>query len=169
MGPWTGKDVPYPEKYLKIAMVESHLHRVYTKPNSAEQMTVLIMFGETGEIGAHEPELCFRGAGFRQCTQRSPRNIPDEQAEFWTATFETGGFPASSTTLTWGWGAEGIWKASENPRFDFAGRERIFKLYVTRRVIPNVTDDPTDEFLKLLVHELRRCMTEEVSSPRTGS
>ncbi len=159
IGPWTGKDVPYPEKQLQMANVESHIHRTYTKPNSSEQITVLIMFGESGSIGAHEPELCFRGAGFRQCTQRIPRSVPGERAEFWTATFETGGFPASSTTLTWGWGADGIWKASENPRFDFAGRDRIFKLYVTRLVIPNAPDDPTDAFLKLFVHELHRCLT----------
>jgi len=161
IGPWTGADVPYPEKQLAMANAEAHLYRTYTRNKPDDRVTILLMYGDSGSMGAHEPEMCFRGAGFKQCTTRTTRNVPGQPAEFWTASFETGSFPPSSSTLTWAWGSDGIWRASENPRFDFADRDRIFKLYVSR--VNGSPEDRTDEFLELFVREFRRIVVDAPS------
>ena len=57
----------------------------------------------------------------------------------------------------WGWGAGGVWKASD-ARLDFAAHGRVYKLYLSRAVPPATPPggpDPLGEFPGLFVKELR--------------
>ena len=169
-GPWKGTVTTVPEKELRIAEAQAHLSRSYVNSVTKQAVSVLILFGEPGPLGAHTPETCYEGAGFRQLGNPVVRPIPNTPSEFWTTKFETGAFPPSTVQVTWGWGTDGVWKASQNPRFDFASQRLIYKLYVNRVLPSSVSStdqDPTDEFLTLFLKELQQSLT--ASLPKTES
>ena len=167
VGAWKGTVTSIPEKELKIAEAQANLSRSYVSVATKQTVSVLVLFGEPGPLGAHTPETCYEGAGFRQLGNPTVRALSNEPAEFWTARFETGAFPPSTVQVTWGWGTNGVWKASQNPRFDFASQRLIYKLYVNR-VVPTTSNDqdPTDEFLLLFLKELQECLTTSNDKPR---
>ena len=168
IGAWKGTVTSIPEKELKIAEAQANLSRSYVNTTTKQAVSVLILFGEPGPLGAHTPETCYEGAGFRQLGNPTVRSLSNEPAEFWTTKFETGAFPPSTVQVTWGWGTDGVWKASQNPRFDFASQRLIYKLYVNR-VIPSASDsndkDPTNDFLIPFLKELQAGLTTSNEKP----
>ena len=167
LGPWAGTDSPVPEKQLQIAQAQAHLSRVYTRENPATSVSTLLLYGEPGQLGAHTPQVCFAGAGYKQ-VERETRITVAPGAEFWTAKFETSSLPPSTMQVVWGWGADGEWKASDNPRLDFAGRSAIFKLYVSRAVPAAARPgaaDPLPEFTAAFARELQETFTRPAASP----
>lgn len=158
IGSWTGTETTLSERQLAIAQAQAHLSRTYTRSVPPAAVSVLVLFGDSGPLGAHTPEVCYEGAGFRQVTNSEKRTVPGTSAEFWTAKFEASGVPPATVEVVWGWGADGTWKAAENPRLEFANRREIYKLYVSR-VVP-VRPEPTDrnsldEFLVPFLQEFQ--------------
>ncbi len=168
IGPWTGTPTTVPEKQLRIAQAQAHLSRTYVNNKDGAAVGVLVLYGDPGQLGAHTPEVCYEGAGFKQITNVTTREVPGESAEFRTARFETAGYPPTSIQVVWGWGADGVWKASETPRLDFAGRRLIYKLYVSRTLPPGVVQaerDPLDEFLGPFLKEFKAAVTRPPDQP----
>lgn len=158
LGPWTGTELAMSERQLKIAEAQAHLSRTYQRDNPSAAVNVLILFGDSGPLGAHTPEVCYEGSGFTQVSKSEKRTVPGANGEFWTAKFEASSIPPVTVELVWGWGADDTWKAAENARLEFAGQRQIHKLYVSR-VVP-VRPEPAgrnslDEFLSLLLPEFQ--------------
>ena len=63
------------------------------------------------------------------------------------------------------WGTDGDWKASDNPRTDFALRTALYKLYVVRYEprtpdgAPGAAPDPIPEFLTAFLPEVKKALT----------
>lgn len=149
VGPWTGRTEPYSDKAMKQAEAIAYINRVYTRGNPPTEVGVLVMAGSPGALGAHDPAVCFAGAGFKESGRRDRKAAgPDA---LWAARYDTAGDAPGTFQVCWGWSAGDRWAACDNPRVEFAGRGTIYKVYVTRGLPPgggpaNPTD-PTDDFL----------------------
>src|SRR5262245_53408152 len=66
VGPWTGTTVTVPAEELKAAEVAAHLCRNYDTGPTGPAFNVKLLYGRSGPLGAHTPEVCFKGAGFQQ-------------------------------------------------------------------------------------------------------
>ncbi len=157
LGDWAGVPTPVPPKQLRIAEAQAHLSRTYTHAKTGTAVSVLVLYGEPGPLGAHTPETCYAGAGFRQLG--SPATYPVGGSELWTTRFETPATPPAVCRVAWGWGTGTTWRASASPRVDFAAGRRIYKLYAARTIPaagPDGTaaDPPTDALLTLLLPAL---------------
>lgn len=150
VGPWAGADEPYPIRELARAGAVAAVSRVYTRANPPAKVGVLLIAGRPGDLGAHDPAVCFAGAGYKPLGG-SARKAAGNGSEVWTAQYETATAPPATVQVCWGWSDGEKWSAVENARFDFASRGIIYKLYVTRTLPPGgvrpSTQDPTDEFL----------------------
>jgi hypothetical protein len=64
--------------------------------------------------------------------------------------------------VAWGWSTDGRWQATEDARFEFAGRGLLYKIYINR-VLPPGTDvdvsDPNVELLSSLAPVARMALT----------
>jgi hypothetical protein len=122
---------------------------VYTRANPPAEVAVLLLAGTPGAMGAHDPSVCFAGAGHKAVG--SPARKPSGVDALWSAQYDAAGDAPGSFQVRWAWSAGDKWLACDNPRFEFADRGAIYKLYVTRGLRPGGEPkgqpDPTDEFL----------------------
>jgi len=153
-GEWVGVAHAVPPKHLRVAEAQAHLSRTYTHQSSRAAVAVMLLYGEPGPLGAHTQETCYVGAGYRQLAAATVRDLAG--AEFWSARFEAAS-GATALGVNWSWGTGATWKASENPRFDFAAHSRIYKLYVSAVAPPGGSAGraPIDDFVPTLLAELR--------------
>ena len=161
IGSWVGTVQTIPEKQLKVAEAQASLSRLYRRTDTGATVQVMVLYGGPGPLGAHTPEVCYQGAGFKQLGQAKRKPIPQRSAEFWHGEFERGDLGTSVLNVYWGWGTDGTWKASEYARFDFANHAAIYKLYASWAV-PTARDaaakpaNPLDEFLPPFLDDLER-------------
>ncbi len=164
-GDWAGTVNVIPPKHLQIAEAQAHLSRTYTHKSSRRSASVMLLYGEPGPLGAHTPETCYVGAGYRQLGAAVVRDLAG--AEVWAAKFETAGDAPVTLNVNWAWGTGDGWKASDNPRFDFAGHSRIYKLYVSD-VVPRGEGPgraPADDFVPAFLAEVRARLAAADPSP----
>ena len=168
LGAWTAATNAIPPKHLQIAEAQAHLSRTYTNPATRSAVSVMLLYGEPGPLGAHTPETCYVGAGYRQLGAATTRDLAG--SSLWATNFETATPPTVTLSVSWGWGTGADWKASENPRFDFAAHSRIYKLYVSAVLPPGPagTRGPADDFAAALLAELRTRLAPETSPPTAG-
>ena len=167
-GDWTSTESPLDEKVLRVAEAAGHVSRSYTGRKSKAQLGVLLLCGPTGPIGAHTPEVCYAGNGYVRNGEKQKMTVvlPDgSTAVYWTVRFEKEP-PSTEPPLRvcWMWGTDGDWKASDNPRTDFALQTALYKLYVVRYE-PRTPDgapsapDPIPEVLTAFLPEVKKALT----------
>lgn len=166
IGPWVGVDTGVSANALRVAEAKAHLSRAYTNEATNEAVTVLVLYGEPGDLGAHTPQVCYAGTGFDLCGSAAKRTLPradsPEADELWTGRFEKNA-GREALEVNWGWGVNGRWYAAENPRFTFADHRLIFKIYAQRSVrgdpSPPAAADPMTDFLVSFLRAFRTATT----------
>jgi hypothetical protein len=135
-GDWSATDLEVPADQLERGEIHAHLSRRYVNRKSGVAVNVLVVLGRPGPISVHTPDVCFRGAGYEQLasSQSHNDNIPGiGPSGFFVTSFA---IPATNLPETvrvfWSWSTDGRWTAPENPRFQFAGKPFLLKLYATR-------------------------------------
>jgi Protein of unknown function (DUF3485) len=168
IGEWANAtDNPLTDRTVNVGGFQAYLNRVYTHPKSGAAVSVMVLYGETGDIGAHNPEVCYAGSGWtldglpRKARVGEADTAKTTPSELWSARFRK---QEESLQVYWGWGANGSWQAAENPRFTFSRHRRIYKVYAQRVVAtaaPSPTAaDPLAEFLPKLLS----CVNDAVSA-----
>jgi hypothetical protein len=155
IGPWKGKQVPVSEKHLRKAEAQAYLSRLYVHEQTRAAVNVLVLAGEPGALGAHDPEVCFAGSGLRSLGSPTKGVVPGTTAELWTGHYETAGVSSTEVTVSWGWFGKDVWKAPNNPRLGYSGCDLIFKLYVSRVVTAAERAAGTDPAQELIIPFLR--------------
>ena len=154
-GNWTSIENPIEPEILKKAEAVSAVSRVYENKNNRTKVAILLLCGPSGPIGAHTPDICYAGLGYKMIGHEIRNSVPipaTADASYWTGRFEKPN-GESGLMVSWAWGVDGNWLAAENPRVDFLGRKGLYKLYVTRGFTQSERDnapagpDPTQEFL----------------------
>ncbi len=166
-GDWTSTEHPLDDKILRVAEAAGHVSRVYANGKTGGRVSVLILCGPTGPIGAHEPKYCYAGSGFDMsgAPQKKALTAPDgATATYWTVLFEKKSAATEPPQrVCWMWGLDGNWHASESPRSEFALNRALYKLYVTRVELKGPTlagPDPIDEFLLAFLPEVKKALAE---------
>lgn len=133
---WVGADWPLDPKVVRAAEATGSVSRTYTRRRDGETVSVLLLCGPPGPIGAHTPDVCYGGWGYRGAGRPTIRYLlaADGPDSFWTARFEKPDGSDVPLRVYWAWGVEGRWHASDSPRTQFAWRPVLDKLYVARRL-----------------------------------
>jgi EpsI family protein len=164
---WTcGDDTPLTDRAVNVGRFQAYLNRSYTHTPSEAAVSVMVLYGETGDIGAHDPKVCYAGSGWElsenPCRERVPESDTGQATPkvLWSARFRK---QTGLLDVYWGWAANGDWVAADNPRFEFARHRRIFKLYAQRLLTgerPPVVADPIQEFLPKFLDRLNAAVFE---------
>ena len=163
IGPWQGRETPIDPAQLRVAEAEANLSRTYLRADRREAVAVLVLYGRSGPLGAHTPEVCYGSAGYEpigEPTRIRPNAINGwKPGELWTGRFEKASFPPERIQVTWAWGEGDSWQALDNPRVELVASNRVYKLYVSRALPPGgepTTATPAnDEFLTVFLPVLR--------------
>ena len=161
IGDWEGKDLGMDDKTVKTTRARSWLNRSYTRAATGETVNVMLLYGDPGDLGAHDPKVCYGGIGFDMAGGYTKRKITgDAPHEFWSAKFEKPMPYGGAFEVWWGWGTEGAWRAPDSPRLAFAQETAIYKLYLQQSLNPARSETPLDNFLPGFLNELqKRLMT----------
>jgi hypothetical protein len=158
VGEWTSTDEEFDAKQLEVAEASAYVYRRYRRKDDV--VSVLIFAGHPKAIGAHDPTVCYGGAGYSQRKDPTVQTIAtaDEKSDkLWAARFEMDNVGASALQVQWGWTIDGSWKASVSPRIDFAREPLLYKIYVSRPIGPRDNDrqDPSADLLNVLLPSVR--------------
>jgi hypothetical protein len=147
-GDWTSTEVPMDGKVLTVAGAAGHVSRAYANRKKNWRLSVLLLCGPTGPIGAHEPRDCYAGNGYDTGDKPLPRAVGlpgGATATYWSGLFEKKAAAAPDELplrVCWAWGADGKWEASADPRTEYVTRRALYKLYVSRPE-PRASTGPT--------------------------
>ena len=158
-GDWRSEEQPVPANELALAGAEAAWVRRFTSPRQPKGILVMLLCGRTNAMCAHQPETCYSGAGFDIAaaplyyTLHASKGAP--LGEFWTGSFvKQDPVDGAQLRIFWSWLADGKWQAPSWPRWFFAGKPYLFKLYVVRDVTvrpEKLEDDPAVSFMRQLL------------------
>jgi hypothetical protein len=165
VGSWKGEPVKQDAEDLQQAGALAHYSRAFTDPETGEQVMVLLLAGRAARMVVHQPEHCYRSAGFEMSGQPLSLKVTlrgGEEAELWTGLFsrdDPGG--AQQLRIFWTWFSGERWEAPANPRLSFARRKVLYKLYVIRNVTGStpLPDDPCVRLLGELLPILEQALS----------
>jgi Protein of unknown function (DUF3485) len=163
IGDWQGRALALDRRSIAIGEIAGYLNRRYENWRNGEAVSVLLVCGRPGPIWAHTPEVCYAGGGYEPSTRRTKvavaagaRPQPDE---FWSIDLLKRGTIASEhLRILYAWNADGTWRASASPRWDFGGMPALYKLYVIRDVAgakEQTGTDPAVAFARQFLPALR--------------
>ena len=160
-GAWTSTENPVEPEILKKAEAVGSMSRVYENKNDRSKVGVLLLCGRSGPIGAHTPDICYAGLGFKMQGRELRKTVGD--SSYWTGKFEKQ--QGEALMVSWAWSVDGNWVAADNPRLEFIGHDALYKLYVTRglsqseRSSPTALEpDATQEFLNAFLPEVKKAL-----------
>lgn len=162
VGDWHGEDLVLPEDEVQAAQLAGYCYRRYVNAHSRHVVTMLLLCGPTGPLAVHTPDVCFKGAGYRELGEPVPFQLPyngaDDEAAFRTLRMREDevAHPAM-LRIFWSWSAGGSWQAPTNPRLSLSRHRYLYKLYVLRmNVGENVEakDDPCVKFMDAFLPQL---------------
>lgn len=171
---------------LQMAELHSYTMRHYRNQRTGATVTMLLMCGPTGPVAVHPPTACYEGRGYRQTGDvslhrvafRQHSSAPNSETltsgshQLMTAQFvKPGRANQKKARIFWSWSSDGNWSTPASPRVEFAGREFLFKLYVTQEAHELQTPDgttPPEVFLNDLLPELRRTVFQSQTSDSLG-
>ena len=165
IGSWQGVPQTIPDTHLEIGQIDGYLSRTYTNQGTGAAVSLLIVGGKPGPISVHTPDICFLGAGYElkntpMQTSITPEDDPSLAVEAFSADFKksTDAQPHDLRVL-WTWCDGQAFHAPTNPRFTFADRLFLYKVYITQVTGrgDHVTErDDSDSFLKTIIPILQR-------------
>ena len=152
-----------------MAEAEVAVSRRYVHRQTGHALQVMILCGRPGPIAVHPPTACFTGAGYRLAAAPRVATVPIGKGgaqTFWQADF-LGNDQGIQTNLHtwWGWTTEGNCIAAKSPRWEFAGKDFLYKVYLIQG--RNELEPDEDEaaiqrqFLDIFLPALRKTLAEE--------
>jgi hypothetical protein len=165
-GVWNGSDTTLDPKLVEKAEAVGYVSRQYVNRKNGERIEVLLLCGPSGPIGAHTPDVCYGGLGYKCIGKPIPRRVDfaNASATFWTGRFEKQSPTDNPLRVYWAWGVNGEWQASDNPRTDFAFRGALFKLYVVHQE-KSGTEALANEFLTEFLPLVKHALTADTALP----
>ncbi len=160
-GAWRGKEGPDVEDWaVRGSRISGFAARRYERRDGSV-VNVLLVCGRPGPMSVHTPEVCYRGVGYQILS--GPDHWPLKaapggmDAELWKIKV---GKPDAATpmqmSVLWSWTTDGTWQTPNSPRFTFAGKPVLYKLYVTHEIVngDKKADEVCREFLRDFLPEL---------------
>jgi len=171
-GDWVavGEPVSLPAKEVAMAGFAGYAVRNFEHKRSGARVTVLIACGRPGPLAVHTPQVCYGGAGY-QLTEEPKRWPSDNSLQpsiiplqgFWKATFSKPDLSnLEKLRVLWSWYGKDGWTAAESPRWEFAGRSVLYKMYVSHVFIPReskVEEDVSLQFVREFLPVVNKYLT----------
>lgn len=165
-GDWKGADIEATEKttkYMKVAEANAYLNRLYTNAITKKAISVSILYGNQGAMCAHDPNTCYAGSGYNGVGRGTRKELAG--STLWLSRFEKGDPTPEGLDVCWGFTADGMWAAPDNPRWSFASRGMLYKIYAQRAVAVGSStpdaDNPVLGFLNQFLPAVRDALTAE--------
>jgi hypothetical protein len=166
VGDWDGTTLDQELSDVLNTAPGTVLLRRYVNRTNGAVVTLFLTAGAPGPIVAsHSPDSCYPGAGYNLLTpirKHAVMGPGDRRHEFRVADFgKTERAAPVFVRVYWSWSFDGTWQAPDSPRLAFAGRKRLYKMYLIRQMVregESLENDPAVPFFQALAPELERAV-----------
>ena len=162
IGDWKAEAIKGDAKAFEQAGAQAYWMRTYTNARKRQTVLVILMCGRAGRMAVHTPEVCYRGAGYELYDKPAPTPLKSDAGEelgtFNTARFAKGSSLGGTLRLYWSWSAGTGWLAPCSPRWEFRGRQFLYKLYVSHDLASGNDQDAAADLLRQLLPELGKTL-----------
>jgi hypothetical protein len=152
------------QNVIDLLQCAGQFHRVYLNQETGDTVSVAVMFGPSGPISVHTPEVCYssRAYAIRDPRQKTEIKSADGSHDaFWQVTFRSNDLDSEALRVYYAWSDGTTWSAPGQPRFAFAASPHLYKIQLAAQVSSTderEQDDPCQGFLREFVPALRRCL-----------
>jgi hypothetical protein len=127
-------DLPVKERSIATS-------RRYSSTEHGFSASTSLISGLPGAVATHTPDVCYSGNGYK-CLRGPLKETLDlpggGTAQFWVADFErTRSTGLDRQRVRWAWTTDGMWKAADRARFEYARESELYKLYVVTEIPEN--------------------------------
>jgi hypothetical protein len=135
IGDWQAEQGEEPDELtMRVADAAGMIQRLYLNTRDNTQVQIMLLVGRPGPLSVHLPEVCYRGAGYREQRAIAERAIEvgSDTPRFRVVDMEnnSGSIPRYMRVYhTWTDGTG--WTVPKVPRLAFARSPYLCKLYVT--------------------------------------
>jgi hypothetical protein len=160
---WDVQEDALSDREVAVAELDGYLYRHYLHRRSGARVTALLVCGRPGPVSVHTPEVCYAGAGYVQTSAERTHEVEAGPAhQFQVRDFRLGNV-ATPTMLRvfMTWGYKGQWSVPARPRWAFADKPYLYKLYVIRSLVrPHepLERDPAVDLIKELMPVLQESL-----------
>lgn len=107
--------------------------RVYQHNQTGESIHVVVLFGPTGPLSVHTPDICYNSVNFGVHKKRTHMTLEatDSADSFWSIHFQSKDVDGRYLRSVYGWSDDGSWKAPDAARITFAGKPYLFKVQMS--------------------------------------
>jgi hypothetical protein len=160
-GDWQAQGLPVNSRMTEA--ISGQMYRRYVNRTTGNVVTVALISGLPGPVSIHTPDVCYKAGGYDVGTAAHYHHPAQGAAP--AADFLTSDMHKNQATgplhqrIFWSWTSTGDWKVPDNPRYEFAGKPVLFKLYVIREMnAPNepLEDDPCIDLMRRLLPQLQQ-------------
>jgi len=177
LGTWKGEEATLDPLIVRVSGATDIVTRRYVDQKTGAALEAIILYGPSAEVFLHRPEVCYPNAGFKQLGDGETRliNVGTSEVPFRSLVYTKGeGGRAALQEVHYSWRYHGRWSPELVKHKEFERIPGMFKIHLARTLTPRERrdlDNPNEEFLKVLIPELERRLTESVSqaSPRARS
>lgn len=166
VGLWVGRDMELDSRQLARGGIQAACARRYDRRTKGSSVQVLLVYGPSGPITVHTPDICYPGVGYEivgaLAAQRVTTGEPAEFRAVRVRKCEPG--RVTYLRILWAWNVGNGWEAPDYPGLAFAQTPSLYKLYLVQELSapdePLLNDDCADflrEFLPGLNSVLFRC------------
>lgn len=136
IGTWrTLESAPLDDDVLAMLQCRAHQSRVYIDEETGEKVRLVLLFGASGPLVAHTPEICYSSANFEIIESSQPvivRGAGTGADVFDKVVFRSRSVAAEAQQVLYAWlRPGGQWEAPRNPRLKLAGAPILFKLQLS--------------------------------------
>jgi hypothetical protein len=158
LGDWDGQTKEVDPRTMEVAGCSGLLLRQYVNRRTGDSVSVMLMCGRAGPVSVHTPDVCYAG-GYDQAGPTVRHTLASPTGgQFWVRRFQKKAAIPLQLRIFYSWNATGTWQAPDNPRWSFAHRPLLYKLYLIRelsRVDEPLEEDASLSLLQVLVPELK--------------
>jgi hypothetical protein len=162
LGNWHGRPLTMDPREQEIAEADGYALIEFVNRSTGNKVNLMIVCGRPGPVAVHPPEVCYRGAGYELSDGPVKQTIDfgKTRAEVHVAEFTKADGPLPSRLrIFWSWAADGVWQIPDQPRWTFARKPHLFKMYVVREKVGDDTtpieQDPCIDLLRELMPVLQ--------------
>lgn len=145
LGQWQlAEEIKMPAAIVDTLQCAGYVNRRYVDRETGDMVSVAIIVGPAGPVSVHTPEICYSSQAYSIEEPRAAAELVDlagKKHTFWFSTFRSTDAIAENLRVYYGWTADGVWQATESPRFEFAGKRMLFKMQIAAQVSPVKADD----------------------------
>jgi hypothetical protein len=140
---------------VEMLQCKGSLNRVYKSVKTGDYVSFVVLLGPPGPIAVHTPEICYSSRDYRIEKDRSAW-LANDTDQLWDLGLKAKNEREAPLRVLYGWTSDGEWKATDDPRFAFAGQPMLYKIQLAGPPAKGEGQDACKDFLTAFLPLLRK-------------